>query len=81
MGPGEEMKVTVNVGSYLRYYVKNHQIILDLEKGMSVEEALKGISIPKKIPLLILVDGIHQRKDYVLKEGEVLSVYPPIGGG
>ena len=75
------MKVTVKVGSYLRHYVKKHQIILDFDKEVSVEEALKGISIPKKIPLLILVDGIHQRKDYVLKDGEVISVYPPIGGG
>lgn len=75
------MKVTVKVGSYLRHYVKKHQIIFDFDKEVSVEEALKGISIPKKIPLLILVDGIHQRKDYVLKDGEVISVYPPIGGG
>ncbi|UCD85525.1 MAG: MoaD/ThiS family protein [Deltaproteobacteria bacterium] len=75
------MKVTIKIGSYLRHYIKKHQITLDLEEGVSVEEALKGISVPEKIPLLILVDGNHQRKDYILKEGEVLSVYPPIGGG
>ncbi len=75
------MKVTVKINSYLRSYLKKHQIILDFEKEMSVEEVLEKISIPKRIPLLILVDGNHQRKDYILKEGEVLSVYPPIGGG
>jgi molybdopterin converting factor small subunit len=33
------------------------------------------------MPKIILVNGVHGKNDQVLKEGDVVSIFPPVAGG
>jgi molybdopterin converting factor small subunit len=33
------------------------------------------------MPKIILVNGIHGTKGQTLKEGDVVSIFPPVAGG
>ena len=46
-----------------------------------IEDVMSNLKIPEEMPKIILVNGIHGKKDQVLKDGDVLSVFPPVAGG
>ncbi len=52
-----------------------------LEDGATVEEVASGLKLPENIPKIIIVNGIHARPGQVLLDGDILSFFPPVGGG
>ena len=46
-----------------------------------IQDILSKLKIPDEIPKIILVNGIHGKKEQVLKDGDVLSIFPPVAGG
>ena len=46
-----------------------------------VQDILGKLKIPEEMPKIILVNGVHGKRDQVLKEGDILSVFPPVAGG
>jgi sulfur-carrier protein len=52
-----------------------------LEKEMTIEELVKELGLPEDIPKIVIVNGAHAEFDYVLKDGDTLSVFPPLAGG
>ncbi|MBI5167405.1 MAG: MoaD/ThiS family protein [candidate division NC10 bacterium] len=79
------MKVKVQLFATLSLYlprgVENRTATLDLPEGASVAEAFRVLRLPDDLPKLILLNGINVKEDARLKEGDVLSVFPPIAGG
>ena len=49
--------------------------------GRSLSILLTKLNIPEEMPKIILINGVHGKKDQILKEGDVLSVFPPVAGG
>ena len=54
---------------------------LSVPEKITIRGVLEQLDIPTKIAKLIMVNGVHRRLDYVLQEGDLLSVFPPIAGG
>ena len=54
---------------------------MEIDGQTRVQDILSKLKIPEEMPKIILVNGIHGKKDQVLKEGDVLSVFPPVAGG
>ena len=52
-----------------------------LPEEITVGEVIAMVKIPKEIPLLRIVNGVHVPADHRLKEGDVLALFPPIAGG
>jgi molybdopterin converting factor small subunit len=81
----EAMKVEINLYATLARYlpasVKATGGKLDVEKGMTVEMLMHHLDIPADLVKLIFVDGIHADRNTVLKEGNRLGLFPPVGGG
>lgn len=52
-------------------------------EGTKAHEVISQLGIyEEKFPLgVLMVNGRHQREDTVLKEGDVLSLFPKVGGG
>ena len=85
------MKVTLKIYSGLRNYVKNYDIekgiTLEVDKGKTIKQLLKeNINHEKAIEAISMVtlnDRIVSYKDYnrKLKDGNLIKVFPPIGGG
>jgi sulfur carrier protein len=54
---------------------------MEVDGSTRVQDILSRLKIPEGIPKIILVNGVHGKKEQVLKEGDVLSVFPPVAGG
>ncbi len=54
---------------------------LDLPDGTTVAQALAKVKVPLDEAKIVLVNGRHAKFDTPLKEGDRLSVFPPVGGG
>lgn len=74
------MKVTVKLFATLQ---KNRfeEREFALEEATEVKAVLEALGISKEEATIIFINGIHADWHSVLHDGDVLSVFPPIGGG
>lgn len=80
------MQITVRLlASYRQYLPENS----DAQSGYPLE-VLNGATVGGVLPLLpvpqdevctYFINGRHAERDMVLQEGDVLSVFPAVGGG
>jgi len=54
---------------------------VEAPEGATVAQVLEELEVPLKEAKIILVNGLHAKPETVLKEGDRLSVFPPVGGG
>ena len=84
------MKITFKLYAGLTDYLPAHvrtsnQLPLDLPEGTAIAAVIEPFGLPQKMVHLVLVNGVYvapeQRFTRVLKEGDVLAIWPPIAGG
>lgn len=77
------MKVTLNYAAVLKLEKVNSGSTVDLSEGTTVSQLLSDCSIKEehKRYILVFVDEKKRDLDYVLRDGEELNLYMPIGGG
>ncbi len=54
---------------------------LRMGKESRVKDVLTRLSLPAGLPKILLVNGVKSSEEATLKNGDVLSVFPPLGGG
>ncbi len=54
---------------------------IDVREGTTLKDLYAHFNLPEKTPKITLVDGKHRKDDYVVQEGETISIFPPIAGG
>lgn len=80
------MQIDVKLYATLRSYAPSSLEIgesfpLFLKEG-SVEEALHKLKIPPEKAKIIMVNGIRvEDTTHLMQDGDLLVVFPPIGGG
>ena len=47
----------------------------------TVQDVIDELKLPSEIPKIIIVNGRHSNPDYALKDGDILSIFPPVAGG
>lgn len=60
---------------------RGKEVVLDLKEEAQAQELVKLLEIPEKEVAIFLINGRHGSMDQVLKEGDTVSIFPPIGGG
>ena len=79
------MKVEVNLYATLKQYMKNEILgkstAIDLEDGLGVKDIIQKLQIPADLVKLIFINGVHAKRDTILKDGDRLGLFPPVGGG
>ncbi|MFC1662291.1 MoaD/ThiS family protein [Gemmatimonadota bacterium] len=50
-------------------------------EGETVGQVMARLGIPEGHVALIFVNNVHRKPDTVLKGGDTLGFFPPIGGG
>ena len=55
--------------------------ILSFKDGISVKDLLSEVQIEEKDVAILLVNGIKVSVDKELKDGDIVSLFPPVGGG
>ncbi len=76
-----EVKLFATLRDYLPQESDRFSCKMKVDEGTRVQDVLTRLKIPGEMPKIILVNGIHGKKEQVLKEGDVLSVFPPVAGG
>ena len=74
------MKVTVKLFATLRdgrFEVEVRQY----DPKMTVRQVLEDLAIPETDVKIVFVNNRHAKLDRVLADGDVLGIFPPIGGG
>lgn len=54
---------------------------LTVRSGITAEELVDDLRISMDDVAILLVNGVRSESDKVLKEGDVVSLFPPVGGG
>ena len=76
-----ELKLFATLRDYLPKGSDRFSCKLKIEEHTRVRDILAKLRIPEDMPKIILVNGVHGKGEQVLKEGDVLSVFPPVAGG
>ncbi len=64
----------------LKNYI-NGKTEVEIVSGTSVLEVLRNNDIPSELVAGVVVNGIYQYKDYIIKDNDVVQVIAVIGGG
>lgn len=79
------LKLYATLTDYLPAQRTGNKVDIEIADGSSVQSALDGFHLPPKLTHLVLVDGNYvapdERSQRLLKDGEVLAVWPPVAGG
>jgi sulfur carrier protein ThiS len=79
------MLVEVRVFSGLERFLEKKRFgepfSVEIQEGSSLRDLLEQIGIPEDQVFTTLIDGKHREPDYILNEGERVSLFPPVGGG
>ena len=88
------MRITYKLFAMLADYLpREHQgqkrdgneLSIDVPEGTTLSELIARFPLPEKLVHLVLVDGKYvepgDRAGRVLRDGEVVAIWPPIAGG
>ncbi len=80
------MQITVRLlASYRRYLPQDHdakeEFLYEIASGARVGDVVSGLPIPPDDTCTFFVNGRHAARDQILQAGDVLAVFPAVGGG
>lgn len=55
--------------------------LLAAEDFSCAGDLIAHLDIPAEEVAILLVNGFHQKPDYPVKDGDVVALFPPVGGG
>ena len=76
-----EVKLFATLRDYLPKGSGRFSCKVEVDGHTRIQDILSKLKIPDEIPKIILINGIHGKKEQILKEGDVLSIFPPVAGG
>jgi len=76
-----EVKLFATLRDYLPKGSGRFACKMEVDGHTRVQDILERLKIPEEIPKIILINGVHGKKDQSLKEGDVVSIFPPVAGG
>jgi molybdopterin converting factor small subunit len=74
------MKVKVKLFTTLREG-RGKELMVELEEGDTPQKVIDILNIKKEDVAILLINGRSAEFDAKLAEGDVLSLFPPVGGG
>lgn len=79
------MKVTIRLFTTLREYLPpgsdGRSARVDVEAGSTVVDLVDSVGIPRDLPHIVMVNSRKAPITHALEEGDVVSLFPAIGGG
>jgi sulfur carrier protein len=76
-----EVKLFATLRDYLPKGSGKFSCKMEVDGHTRIKDLLDRLKIPKEIPKIILVNGIHGKEDQMVKDGDVVSIFPPVAGG
>ena len=54
---------------------------MEIEKNATINDIIAQMKIDKKSVKLIFLNGVHADSSRILKDGDRVGMFPPVGGG
>lgn len=74
------MQIKVRLFATLRTG-RSKEMILELKEGTIPQLIVEMLKIPLHQVSILLINGRDGKLDTVLKDSDVVSIFPPVGGG
>lgn len=74
------MQIKVKLFATLREG-RGKEVLQDLEEGQTPQEIIEKLLISKEDVAILLINGRDGQLNTILKETDVVSIFPPVGGG
>lgn len=74
------MKIKVKLFATFREN-RGKEVFVALPEPVKVADVLKEVDLLEEDIAILYVNGRRQTGEYVLQEGDYLSLFPPVGGG
>jgi sulfur carrier protein ThiS len=84
------MRITLKLYASLTQYLPaeartNNHVQIDVPEGATIGQVIEPYNLPPKLVHLVLINGVFvppaERTKPLLKEGDVLAIWPPVAGG
>ncbi len=76
-----EIRLFATFRDFLPPGTTGFSVFRDVPEGTTVGDVMGDLRLPEDIPKIIIVKAVQVREDYILAPGDVVSIFPPIGGG
>jgi molybdopterin converting factor small subunit len=76
-----EVALYATLSKYLPPGAQNRKAVIEANDGATVRAIMTQLGIPPELPNILLVNGRQAPDTAVLKDGETLSIFPPLAGG
>ena len=74
------MQIKVRLFATLRNN-REKEMLMDLAQNSTPKDIIEGLNIPQKEAAIILVNGRGAKFDTILEDNDIVSIFPPVGGG
>ena len=75
------MKIQVHLYGEFRKFASSPAFPLEVEGGLTVKGLMERIKLPDTVYRMALVNNIRVRENAVLKNGDEVHIFQPVGGG
>ena len=72
-----QIKLFASLQKFMPVSAENYAI----EAGITVGELLQQLEIPQDMIKLVFINNVHAELTSILKGGERVGIFPPVGGG
>lgn len=56
-------------------------IMMDADGISCAGDIIQKLNIPKEEVSILLINGFHQKPESTVKDGDIVALFPPVGGG
>ena len=74
------MSAQIKLVGILKSYVGGQSEVI-VASGETIRKSIKKLGIPSDIVALVTVNQTQQSKDYVIQEGDAITLLAVVGGG
>ena len=79
------LKLYALLSDYLPEGAVDNEIELELQDGITPHQLIDRHGVPREMAHLILLNGVYvapqERDESVIRDGDVVAVWPPVAGG
>jgi molybdopterin converting factor small subunit len=76
-----EVKLFATLRDYLPKGSSRFSCKMEVDGSTRIQDIFYQLKLPDEMPKIILINGVHGKKEQILKDGDVVSIFPPVAGG
>ena len=76
-----QVRLFANLRDYLPPGSDRFSCQVETDDGARVGDIMDRLKIPVDVPKIILINSVHSDQEDPVKDGDVISIFPPIAGG